>query len=264
MTKLKTKFLGSCSLIIVFSVFQLNCYQNQPGGKDNPNNGDDKEEIAFEHQIIDENGPTDIWGKAVGDINGDGKPDLLAGGFRDGGLVWYENPSWNKLVISEDRGFSTDMEVYDMDGDGDLDVVAVIARGQNPEGGTLAWFENPNWEKHIIETTTSFHDIELADFDGNGLVDIVARDQGAFGGSADTIYIYLQNEGLDWEKHKIVCPDGEGLKVGDINGNGLPDIIVNQDWFENSGDGINWKRHTYAPRYFHQDTFIAISDINGN
>ncbi|MFC4873221.1 FG-GAP repeat domain-containing protein [Negadavirga shengliensis] len=262
MTNLKIRFFGNYTLFFVFSFFQLNCSQKQSVGGDVSSNNENI--IEFEHRIIDENGPVDIWGKAYGDVNGNGKPDLLAGGFRDGGLVWYENPSWEKHVISGDKGFSTDLEVYDIDRDGDLDIFSVMEPGQNRESGTLVWFENPNWEKHIIETSTSFHDIELADLNGDGLVDIVARDQGAFGSSADTLYIYLQKERLKWEKHKINCPNGEGLKVGDINGNGRPDVVVNQVWFENSGDGINWKQHTYAPRYFHQDTFIDIADINGN
>jgi hypothetical protein len=263
MTKSKTKLLGNYFLIILFSFFQVNCYQNQSVEEGNDKDGD-KNKLEFEHQIIDESGPTDIWGKAYGDINGNGKPDLLAGGFRDGGLVWYENPSWKKHVISEDKGFSTDLEVYDIDGDGDLDVFSVIEPGQNPEGGTLAWFENPSWEKHIIEKTVSLHDIELADLNGDGLVDIVARDQGAFGSSADTIYIYLQKEELKWDKHKINCPNGEGLKVGDIDGDGHPDIVVNQAWFENKGNGKDWDMHYYAPRYFHLDTFIDIGDLNGD
>jgi hypothetical protein len=262
MTQIKTKLLGNYSLFIVFSVLQVNCYQNQSGEEGIRSNDENK--MEFEHQIIDENGPVDIWAKAYGDINGNGTPDLLAGGFISGGLVWYENSSWEKHVISEEKGFSTDLEVFDIDGDGDMDVFSVMDQGSDSNGGTLVWFENPGWEKHIIETSTSFHDIELADFNGDGLVDIVARDQGAFGSSADTIFIYLQKEGLNWEKHTINCPDGEGLKVGDINGNGRPDVVVNQVWFENTGDGINWNPHAYAPRYYHLDAFIDIGDINGN
>jgi len=30
-------------------------------------------------------------GKSTGDLNGDGRPDLIVGGNSGGGLVWYEN-----------------------------------------------------------------------------------------------------------------------------------------------------------------------------
>ena len=39
-----------------------------------------QESPVFDKVIVDRNGPTDPWGKATGDINGDGKPDLIVGG----------------------------------------------------------------------------------------------------------------------------------------------------------------------------------------
>jgi hypothetical protein len=35
-------------------------------------------EIPFKHVVVDDDGPTDIQCKAIGDINGDGFPDLVA------------------------------------------------------------------------------------------------------------------------------------------------------------------------------------------
>jgi hypothetical protein len=56
-------------------------------------------EIPFKHVVIDNDGPTDIQCKAIGDINGDGLPDLVVAGTK-GSIVWYENPQWTKHVIS--------------------------------------------------------------------------------------------------------------------------------------------------------------------
>jgi hypothetical protein len=56
-------------------------------------------EIPFKHVIVDDDGPTDIQCKAIGDINGDGFPDLVAAGT-NGTIVWYEYPKWTKHVHS--------------------------------------------------------------------------------------------------------------------------------------------------------------------
>jgi hypothetical protein len=40
---------------------------------------------TFTASVIDSNGPGRAWGKGVGDLDGDGKADLVVGG-NDGGL----------------------------------------------------------------------------------------------------------------------------------------------------------------------------------
>jgi hypothetical protein len=79
----------------------------------------------FLHSLVDAAGPRSIWGKCAADLNGDGRPDLLAGGARGGGLVWYENPGWTKHLIDTASNISTDIEVVDIDGSGKPDVVAI-------------------------------------------------------------------------------------------------------------------------------------------
>ena len=67
-------------------------------------------QAPFSCILIDPVGPERPWGKCFGDLNNDGLTDLIIGGYTSGGLVYYENPGWQKNVISDQTGFSTDIE----------------------------------------------------------------------------------------------------------------------------------------------------------
>lgn len=213
-------------------------------------------QISFEPRIIDGHGPLDIWLKAVGDLNGDRRPDLIAGGHGSGGLVWYENPSWKRHAIAAEGAFGTDGEVADMDGDGDPDVAAIESR-------RIVWYENPRWEPHVI-AEGRLHDIEVADFDGDGRVDVAARNQGSFGQHGDTLFFFRQGGPDKWTARTVAIPDGEGLLAADIDGDKDLDIVIERYWLENPGSTGEWKRHEYAPKWDYHFVFVAVGDLNGD
>lgn len=219
---------------------------------------DDPLPVPFEHVIVDDDGPTSMWQKTVGDINGDGAPDLLAGGHSSGGLVWYESPSWTKFTIADGGGYSTDGEVVDVDGDGDIDVVSLTS-------SQILWYENPDWAVHVIEDRT-LHDVEVADFDLDGDIDLVARNQGAFGGDGSTVYFYQQNSPTSWTPMSISIPNGEGLKAADIDADGDTDVVVGGRWLENTRDilGGPWAQYVYTESWTHEHVFVATGDLNGD
>jgi len=211
--------------------------------------------LTFDHVVIDREGPLDIWLKAAGDLNGDKRPDLIAGGAKSGGLVWYENPGWQKRVISADLSFSTDGEVYDMDRDGDLDVVAITRR-------QIVWFENPGWRMHAV-AEIEVHDIEVADLDLDGKPEIVARNQGAFRERGGALLHFFNNTSADdWQRRTIDIPDGEGLLLADIDGDRDPDVVLERQWLENRAG--TWTPHLYGPLWTHPHTFVAAGDLNGD
>ena len=217
--------------------------------------------------VVDPSGPQDPWGKAVGDLNGDGTPDLIVGGYVSGGLVWYENPSWVPHVISDRPGFRTDHEAGDLDRDGRVDVVSL---GTDPSGKPLLeWFKNPGspggpWVHATIEEV-SLHDIEIADVNGDGLIDIVGRNQEAFApGDGDTLRIYLQTSALQWSRYLIPCVNGEGLKVVDLNRDARPDILINGFWFENAGNGKTWIPRQYTSTYTYRSVAVDVADIDAD
>jgi len=211
---------------------------------------------AFKYVAIDSGGPRDPWGKAVGDLNGDGKPDLIVGGNSGGGLVWYENPHWQRHLIAEGE-YSTDHEVADIDGDGRKDVISITA-------SDVVWFRNPDWSASLIDRQ-KLHDIEVADLDGDGRTDVVGRGQYAFGGGGNQVFLYMQRTAVGWERHSIEVPHGEGLKVADIDGDGRPDIVLNGIWLRNPGarDGA-WERRRFASQWAWPHTVVAVEDVNGD
>lgn len=219
-----------------------------------------QETISFDHVIVDRNGPGSPWGKSVGDINGDGRPDLIVGGRESGGLVWYENPGWRKHVIASEGAFSTDHEVGDIDKDGRNDVVSVMY-------DRLAWFRNGGRDRWTMEEIDrqKLHDVEIADLDGDGRMDVVARGQLAFSGAGNQVYLFFRRAQGRWDKRIIEVPQGEGLKIQDIDGDGKPDIVINGAWLKNPGRrNDEWRQHVFTRSWTWPHVYVAVGDVNGD
>jgi hypothetical protein len=110
---------------------------------------------------------------ASGDVNGDGKPDILAINATD--LVYFKAPAWEKEIILGAGATTADnvaLAPHDIDGDGRLDVALGAGwTGQNT--GTLQWVRQntpgstPAWEVFPISAEPTLHRIRWADVDGD-------------------------------------------------------------------------------------------------
>ncbi|HIN16680.1 MAG TPA: VCBS repeat-containing protein, partial [Gammaproteobacteria bacterium] len=128
----------------------------------------------------------------------------------DDTIAWYENdgatnPSWTKATIATSADGARGVHVADMDGDGDLDIISA-----SRDDDTIAWYENdgasdPTWTATDIATNMNgARDIEAADMDGDGDLDIVAVSQ-----NDDTLAWYENN--CDGSDPIVLDLDGDGI-----------------------------------------------------
>ena len=117
---------------------------------------------------------------AAAGLNRDGKLDIIGLSTNPANLVWYENPSWAKHVITTQTKENIDLAVADIDGDGRLDLALANQFGMSrtDSGGLIHWLKCPEdptleWELHYIGDEPTSHRLLWGDFDGDGKTNLL-------------------------------------------------------------------------------------------
>ncbi len=182
--------------------------------------------------------PTYVYELASGDLNGDGFDDVITTTTAtDLTLHWYLNDgAGNFTQYSYDTNFrGAGMTIYDLDGDGDLDIIGVGTMSDIGMEG-ISWWENdgnnlPTLTRHNVYITSSLFDggksPRIYDADNDGDMDIIA------GSYSDDRLSYFKNPGtpttLGWTKVDILSgtTDADGINYVDVgDGDGDTDVIV--------------------------------------
>jgi hypothetical protein len=175
-------------------------------------------------------------GSATGDLDGDGKPDVvITNSYNTASVSVYRNTSAgptisfaSKVDYAADKG-PYNVAIGDIDGDGKLDLI-VAANGSN----VVSFYKNIGTPGNIsfaarvdFAAGTNPYSVALSDLDGDGKSDLVVTTQGS--DSALSVMKNTTDSGkvsFDYPVDYATLAGSFIVSVGDLDGDGLPDLAA--------------------------------------
>ncbi len=212
-------------------------------------------------------------GVAVADLNKDGRMDIVAGYY------WFEAPSWTRHEMAPSRAFDPRKEYsnsflnlgMDVNLDGWDDVVIIDFPGKPG-----LWFENPKnqqgqWKKHIIADSVGIANESpgFVDIDGDGRLDILCGDKD----KKQIVWLKppVKPGDTEWKRFALskenvpaTEPFSHGIGYGDVNKDGIKDVVIREGWFKGTADNKagNWVFH--PANLGEPCSHMQVLDVNGD
>jgi hypothetical protein len=208
------------------------------------------------------------------DFDGDGDLDVVATARNDDEVAWFENTDGSgsfgsRNVFTTSADWVSDVDAADVDGDGDLDVVS-----SSELDDTIAWYENTDGNgsfgalQTISSSANSAEDVEVADIDGDGAVDLLSASD------FDNKIAWYRNDGTTtfWDQ-QVLSPTTlrpQAVHAADLDGDGDNDVLsVSENdnkvaWYENTDGAGTFETQFVVDALVDDPTSISAADIDGD
>jgi len=179
------------------------------------------------------------------DLNRDGNPDLVALGSQMAELIWFENPGWERHVITKSAPAMINTDAADIDGDGIPELALAYGFSIVPSQsvGRIGILKNNGdprqlWTLKEVDAIPTSHRVRWADVEGNGkkvLVDapILNAKASGFADPEQLVTPLVFYRPGEWKRETITMENRgvvHGLLAFDWNGDGR-DVVLTSGKF---------------------------------
>jgi hypothetical protein len=228
-----------------------------------------------------------------GDVDGDGRMDLVMGLAGANRVVWLESgmdptAPWivNAISLPGQPGsqqFDHGLGLSDVDGNGRADVLTPLGWYAAPRDRRVSpWpFHPESWLGSSAFGPQAAAQMHTVDVDGDGPPDVITSSPHAYG-----VWWWERRRGLGYAEHLISdsFSQSHALNVADIDGDGVRDVITGKRWYAHGPGGdpgsqepavLVWFRLTRGPQgvdfqrhLIHGDsgvgTQFVVTDVDGD